>query len=106
MGHSLPLFLYIRIFNSVDNTQIMFNINITDDWIRTADLWYRKQPLNQLYHNHCPFVIYDHGSFIILGIDVISLIIPRVRLLPVHLLPKKMRSIDSIEFYYRQFSSQ
>ena len=52
------------------------------------------------------FVIYDHGSFIILGIDVISLIIPRVRLLPVHLLPKKMRSIDSIEFYYMQFSSQ
>ena len=28
----------------------MFNINFADDWIRTADLWYRKQPLYQLSH--------------------------------------------------------
>ena len=34
----------------------MFNIYIifVDDWIRTADLWYQKQPLHQLSHNHCP----------------------------------------------------
>ena len=25
-----------------------------DDWIQTADLWYRKQPLDQMSHNHCP----------------------------------------------------
>ena len=33
----------------------MLNINFADDWIRTADLWYRKQLLYQLSHNHCPF---------------------------------------------------
>ena len=32
----------------------MLNINITDDWIKTADLWYRKQPIYQLGHNHYP----------------------------------------------------
>ena len=31
-----------------------FNINFANDWIRTADLWCRKQPLYQLSHNHCP----------------------------------------------------
>ena len=35
----------------------MFNINFfADNWNRTADLWYRKWPLYQLSHNHCPFV--------------------------------------------------
>ena len=33
----------------------MFNIKFANDWIRTTDLWYRKQPLNQVSHNHCPF---------------------------------------------------
>ena len=32
----------------------MFNINLANDWIRTVDLWYWKQPLYQLIHNHCP----------------------------------------------------
>ena len=32
----------------------MFNINFTNDWIRTVDLWYQKQPLYQLSHNHFP----------------------------------------------------
>ena len=32
----------------------MFNINFADDWSRTADLWYQKQPLYQLSHNHFP----------------------------------------------------
>ena len=53
MGHSRPLFLYFRLFN----TQLTVNkcsINFADDWIQTADLWYWKQPLYQLRHNHCP----------------------------------------------------
>ena len=33
----------------------MFNMNFADDWIRTADLWYWKQPLYQLSHNHNHF---------------------------------------------------
>ena len=32
----------------------MFNINFSDDWIRTSDLWNWKWPLYQLSHNHCP----------------------------------------------------
>ena len=27
---------------------------IAGDWIRTADVWYRKRPLYHLRHNHCP----------------------------------------------------
>ena len=52
MGHSRPFFLYFRIFN----TQLTVNkcsLNFADDWIRTADLWYRKRPLYQLSHHHC-----------------------------------------------------
>ena len=40
MGHSWPLFV--------------FSIQLTVKKIRTEDLWYRKQPLCQLSHNHCP----------------------------------------------------
>ena len=36
----------------------MFNINFANDWSWTADLWYRKQPLYQLSHNHFPIVFY------------------------------------------------
>ena len=53
MGHSRSLFLYFCLFN----TQLTVNkcsINFADDWIRTADLWYWKQLLYQLSHNHCP----------------------------------------------------
>ena len=32
----------------------MFSINFANDWIPTADLWYWKQPLYQLSHNHYP----------------------------------------------------
>ena len=32
----------------------MLNINFADDWIQTTDLWYPKQKLCQLSHNHCP----------------------------------------------------
>ena len=38
MGHSRPLFLYFRLFNTIDS-KVMFNINFTNDWIRTLDLW-------------------------------------------------------------------
>ena len=31
-----PLFLYLRLFNYLDN------IKFADDWIRTADLWFWK----------------------------------------------------------------
>ena len=30
------------------------SIKFANDWIRTADLWYWKQLLYQLCHNHCP----------------------------------------------------
>ena len=50
MGHSRPLFLYFRLFNTVENKQ-MFNISFVNDWIRTADLWFWKQPLYQLSHH-------------------------------------------------------
>ena len=46
-------FLYFRLFNIVDRKQ-MFNLIFADGWIRTVDLWYRKQLLYQLSHNHCP----------------------------------------------------
>ena len=32
------------------------NINLANDWIRTADHWCRMRPLYQLSHNHCPKV--------------------------------------------------
>ena len=34
-----------------------------DDWIRTADLWYRKRPLYQLRHDHCPTIFYSSIQF-------------------------------------------
>ena len=35
----------------------MLNINFADDWFRSADLWYWKQPLYQLSHNHSPLLV-------------------------------------------------
>ena len=46
-------FLYFCLFNTVDSIQ-MININFADDWIRTSDPWYRKQPLYKLHNNNCP----------------------------------------------------
>ena len=34
----------------------MFNKTFVDDGIWTADLWFKKWPLFQLNHNHCPTV--------------------------------------------------
>ena len=53
MGQSRNLFLYFRLFNSVDNKE-MYIVNFADDWIRTAEVWYWKRLLYQLCHNHCP----------------------------------------------------
>ena len=60
VGHSRPLFLYFRLFN----TQLTVNkcsINFANDWIRTADLWNRNRPLYQLSHNHRPLFVYFHS---------------------------------------------
>ena len=50
-----PLFLYFRLFNSVDRKQL-FNIKLADGWIRTVDLWFWKRPLYQMSHTHCPSI--------------------------------------------------
>ena len=47
-----PFFLYFRLFDKVINT--VDRNKITDGWIRTTVLWYWKQALYQLRHNHCP----------------------------------------------------
>ena len=52
MDHSRTIFLYFRLFNTVDSK---YSIPIfADDWIRTADLSNRKRPLYQLSQHHCP----------------------------------------------------
>ena len=54
VGHSRPLLIYFRLFNTVDNKLVnkqMFNIYFSYDWSLTKDLWYQKRPLYQLSHN-------------------------------------------------------
>ena len=53
MGHSEAVFYFISVF-SIQLTVNKCSINFADDWIRTTDLWYRKQPLYQLSRNLCP----------------------------------------------------
>ena len=48
------LFFFIFVF-SIQLTVNKCSINFADDWIWTADLWYRKQTLYQLTHFHCLF---------------------------------------------------
>ena len=55
MGHSRPFFLYFRLFYK-QLTVNKCSIKVANDWIRTRVLWYRKRPLCQLRHNHCPFI--------------------------------------------------
>ena len=45
-------FFFILVFS----VQLIENKS-ANDWIRTADLWYQKQLLYQLRHNHCPTFI-------------------------------------------------
>ena len=63
MGHSRPLFLYFRLFNTVDSKPL-FNIKVANDWIWTVDLRYWKQLLCQLSHNNCPRFNYICNSII------------------------------------------
>ena len=56
LGHSRPHYSVYSSFQYSSKVQLIVN-KITSDWIRTVDLSYRKRPLNQLCHNHCP--IYD-----------------------------------------------
>ena len=53
MGHSRPIFLYFRFFNTFHSKQI-YNLNFSNDWIRMGDIWYKRWPLCQLRHNQCP----------------------------------------------------
>ena len=46
-------FLYFRLFNK-QLTVNKCSLKVAYDWIRTRVLWYRKRPLCQLRHNHCP----------------------------------------------------
>ena len=43
---------YFSSFNTVDSEYVHYK-KIADDWIRTADLWYRERPHSQLCHNYC-----------------------------------------------------
>ena len=52
MGQPRLLFFFTYIF-STDYSVQWFYIQIADDWIRTRDLWCKKQLLRQLCHNHC-----------------------------------------------------
>ena len=62
-GHSRPLFLYFRLFNTVYRKH-MFHINFADDWIWTMGLWYCKRPLYQLSHNRCPCTVWQHPGLV------------------------------------------
>ena len=68
MSHARPLFLYIRLFNTVDSK---FSIYFSaDDWIQTMDLWNRKRLLYLLMHNHCPsfdFFVSDMIVFVLIN---------------------------------------
>ena len=37
---------------------LQLTVYVFIDWIQTADLWFRKQNLCQLPHNHCPNTVY------------------------------------------------
>ena len=56
MGISRPRFLYFLRFNAVDIKQ-MFHIKICQWQDSNCDLWCRKQPLYQLSHNHCQWIV-------------------------------------------------
>ena len=48
MGHSRTIFLYFCLVKTVDSEQCSMKIS------PMTYLWFRKQPLYQLSHNHCP----------------------------------------------------
>ena len=57
MGHSRPLFIYFVFLIHSWQYIIIQQYN----WIRTTDLWYRKQPLYHLSHNHFPILLIPLG---------------------------------------------
>ena len=50
-----PAFFIYFVFSIQLVLQLIVN-NITDDWIRTTDFWYRKRPLYQLHNTIAQFV--------------------------------------------------
>ena len=47
------LFFFIFVFSTVNSKYVHYKI-FADALLRAADLWYQKQLLCQLSHNHCP----------------------------------------------------
>ena len=66
------LFFFIFLFSIwlTENVQYTFFAN---DWIRTADLWNRKQPLYQMSHNHCPWGTVVVTSFFPIIVPMVSI---------------------------------
>ena len=64
MGHSRPLFHLFSSFPQTVNNNC--STKVADDWIRTRVLWFRKRPLCQLHHNHCPLVSYN-----VFGLEIV-----------------------------------
>ena len=66
-GHSRCLFSLYSSFSTVNSKPCSVE-NLADDCIQTANLWYRKQLLCQLSHNHCQnfpsLIIQSLNSFI------------------------------------------
>ena len=60
MGQYRPLFLYFRLFQyTVDRKQnVQYKYIFANDYIRTADLWYQKQPFYQLSHTTTAEILY------------------------------------------------
>ena len=54
LNEPFPASFLFSFFFSIQLKVNKCSINFANDWIRTVDLWYWKQPLNQLSHNHCP----------------------------------------------------
>ena len=56
-------FIFVFLIHSGQLTIVQYIKKFfANDWIRTADHWYRKQPLYQLSHNHCPWLMFDSIS--------------------------------------------
>ena len=50
-------FFYFCLFNTTQLTVNKCAVKFAGVWIWTADLWYRKRPLCQLWHNHSPIIL-------------------------------------------------
>ena len=52
-----PLFFFFVVL-----VQLIVNVKVDDDSIRTTDLWCQKRPLYQLSHNHCTALVSMYKS--------------------------------------------